>query len=62
MSLHEMFNNKPRPCYKCLETINLPSGDVFHIGREYQIDYVEKRLNVLPNAKMVLETKFKKLI
>ena len=56
-----MFCNKPRPCYKCLDTINLPSGDVFHIGREYQIDYVEKRLNALPNAKMVLETNFKKL-
>jgi hypothetical protein len=61
MSLHTMVCNKPRPCYKCTESINLPSGDKFHIGWEYQIDYVEKRLSLLPNAKMVLETNFKKL-
>jgi len=61
MSLHQTVCNKPKPCYECTESIVLPSGDRFHIGWEYQIDYVEKRLNVLPDKKMVLETNFKLL-
>ena len=61
MSLHNTVCNKPRPCYVCLETISLISGDKFNIGWEYQIDYVENRLNILPNKKIVIETKFKKL-
>lgn len=61
MSLNTMVCNKPRPCYKCVESISLPSGDNFHIGWEYQIDYVEKRMSVLPNAKLMIEIKFKKL-
>jgi hypothetical protein len=61
MSLHEMRCNKPRPCYKCIESINLISGDSFHIGIEYQIDSVEKGMSVLPNAKLAIEKHFKKL-
>jgi hypothetical protein len=61
MSLHETFCNKPRPCFKCIDSINLPSGDTFHIGIEYQIDYVEKRMSVLPNAKIMIEYHFKLL-
>lgn len=61
MSLHQMVCDKPRPCYKCTETLVLVSGDTFHIGWEYQIDYVEKRINLLPNKEMILETNFKKL-
>lgn len=61
MSLHEMVCNKPRPCYKCTESLILVSGYQFHIGWEYSIEYVENRINSLPNKKMVLETNFKKL-
>jgi hypothetical protein len=61
MSLHEMVCNKPRPCYKCTESLELLSGDKFHIGWEYQIEYVEKRINLLPNKNMVLENNFKLL-
>jgi len=61
MSLHQMVCNKPRPCYKCTESIELLSGDKFHIGWEYQIDYVEKRMNVLPNSKIMIEKHFKTL-
>lgn len=62
MSLHEMMCNKPKPCYKCIESLNLITGDKFHIGVEYQIDYVERRLSVLPNKEIILEKHFKKLI
>jgi hypothetical protein len=61
MSLHNVVCNKPRPCYVCTESLALPSGDKFHIGWEYQLDYVEKRINLLPNKKMVLEINFKLL-
>ncbi len=59
MSLHETCCNKPRPCYKCTESLTLPSGYKFHIGWEYLIDYVEARINSLPNKAMVLENNFR---
>jgi hypothetical protein len=61
MSLHEMFCNKPKPCYKCTESIKLINGDSFHIGIEYQIEYVEKRMNIFPNKKIMIEKHFKLL-
>ncbi len=61
MSLHEMHCNKSRPCYKCIESYS----DVmhsFHIGIEYSIDYVERRLKFsTPNYNILLEKHFKLL-
>ena len=52
MSLYEMVCNKPRPCYKCIESISNMSEiygiqqlrDKFNIGWEYSIEYVESRI------------------
>jgi hypothetical protein len=51
MSLHNTVCNKPRPVYKCTNSVqegtSLIGGTVcgtFHLSWEYQIDYVEKRV------------------
>ena len=58
MSLHNTVCNKPRPVYKCIESLEKSLKDImghpsidkgsvlddFHLSWEYQIDYVEKRV------------------
>ena len=51
MSLHNTVANKKRPCYYCKESVSnftkvlgcTICGD-FHLGWEYSIEYVEKRV------------------
>ena len=70
MSLHNMVCNKPRPVYKCIESLEKSLKDImghpsigkgsvlddFHLSWEYQIDYVEKRV-----PKHLIENHFKLL-
>ena len=66
MSLHNTVCNKPRPVYKCIESlkksivpISIGNGyvfDDFHLSWEYQIDYVEKRV-----PKQIIKKHFKLL-
>ena len=46
MSLHNTVCNKPRPIYKCIESVITHNEFIgsFHLSWEYQIDYVEKRV------------------
>lgn len=45
MSLHEMVCNKPRPCFKYINSFNSKKNrfEKFYIGWEYSIEYVKKR-------------------
>ena len=45
-----MVANKQKPFYRCTETCTpVMGGTTFHIGWEYQIDYVESRLKAFPH-------------
>jgi hypothetical protein len=57
MGLHNMVCDKPRPVYKCIESVEGSRNTLcyltnktetilgtFHLSWEYQIDYVESRV------------------